>query len=112
MTIDEFDDLYNIPMRARLNGKTVAEGTSGGQLWNIEEVLAFISLGEYIQPGDVIGSGTMGGGSALELDIWLKPGDVIEIEADGVGTLRNTFGELTTGLWWPETKHGVLIPQD
>lgn len=111
-TIDEFDDLYNIPMRARLNGKTVAEGTSGGQLWNVEEVLAFISLGEYIQPGDVIGSGTMGGGSALELDIWLKPGDVIEIEADGVGTLRNTFGELTTGLWWPETKHGVLIPQD
>lgn len=110
-TIDEFDDLYNIPMEVRLNGKVMAKGNSSGELWKVEEVLSFISLGEFLRPGDVIGSGTMGGGSALELDVYLKPGDVVELEAGGVGILRNTFGELEKGLWWPTPQTGRLVPQ-
>ena len=62
------------------------------------------SLGEAIVPGDVIGSGTMGGGSALELDRRLQPGDVVEIIVDGVGTLRNRMGQPISGLWWPEER--------
>jgi len=103
-TIDEIKDLYAIPMEVRLNGKTIAKGNSGGNLWKVEEVLAFISLGEYLQPGDVLGSGTMGGGSALEHDIKLKPGDVVELEAGGVGVLRNKLGQKLEGLWWPEKR--------
>lgn len=107
-TIDEFDDLYSIPLEVRLNGEVKGKGNSGGELWKVNEVLAFISLGEWLQPGDVIGSGTMGGGSALELDIKLQPGDVVELEAKGVGTLRNVMGQPIEGLWWPTPQTGLF----
>ena len=107
-TIDEFDDLYSIPMEVRLNGKVMGSGTSGGELWKVSEVLAFMSLGEWLQPGDVIGSGTMGGGSALELGLSLSPGDVVELEAKGVGTLRNVMGQPIENLWWPTPKTGLF----
>lgn len=107
-TIDEFKDIYSIPMEVRLNGKTTGKGDSGDVLWKVNEILAYISLGEYLQPGDVIGSGTLGGGSALELDIELKPGDIIELEAGGVGVLRNVLGEQEKGLWWPTPQPGIL----
>jgi 2-keto-4-pentenoate hydratase/2-oxohepta-3-ene-1,7-dioic acid hydratase in catechol pathway len=107
-TIDEFKDIYSIEMEVRLNGETKGKGTSGGVVWTVDKVLAFISLGEYLQPGDVIGSGTLGGGSALELDIILNPGDVIELEAKGIGVLRNTLGQPEEGLWWPTPQPGSL----
>lgn len=107
-TIDEFDDLYSIPLEVRLNGEVKGKGNSGGELWKVNEVLAFISLGEWLQPGDVIGSGTMGGGSALELGLKLRPGDVVELEAKGVGTLRNVMGEPVEGLWWPTPQTGLF----
>lgn len=108
-TIDEFDDLTKIPMEVRLNGKTMGKGDSGGILWPLPDVLSFVSLGEWLRPGDVIGSGTMGGGSALELDVVLQPGDVVELEAGGVGVLRNVMGEPEQGLWWPTPQPGVLV---
>ena len=107
-TIDEIPDLYAIPMEVRLNGETKAKGNSGGTLWKVSEVLAFMSLGEYLQPGDVIGSGTMGGGSALELGLALNPGDVVELEAGGVGILRNVMGEPSEPKWWPTPQPGIL----
>lgn len=107
-TIDEIKDIYAIPMEVRLNGETKGKGTSGGTLWKIPEVLAFVSLGEWLQPGDVIGSGTLGGGSALELGIKLQPGDVVELEAGGIGVLRNVMGEPEHGLWWPTPQPGLL----
>lgn len=108
-TIDEFDDLTKIPMEVRLNGKTMGKGESSGILWPIPDVLAFVSLGEWLRPGDVIGSGTLGGGSALELDVVLQPGDVVELEAGGVGVLRNVMGQPEDGLWWPTPQPGVLV---
>lgn len=103
-TKDEFKDLYAIPLEVRLNGKTMAKTNSGNVLWKLEEQLAFISLGEFLQPGDVIGSGTVGGGSALEHDLKLTPGDVVELEAGGIGVLRTTMGPKVEGLWWPEKR--------
>jgi 2-keto-4-pentenoate hydratase/2-oxohepta-3-ene-1,7-dioic acid hydratase in catechol pathway len=108
-TIDEFDDVTKIPMEVRLNGKTMGKGDSSGILWSLPEVLAFISLGEWLRPGEVIGSGTLGGGSALEHDLILQPGDVIELEAGGVGILRNVMGQPEDGLWWPTPQHGKLV---
>lgn len=103
-TLDEFKDLYSIPMEVRLNGKVMGSGDSGGTVWSVPEVLAFVSLGECLLPGDVIGSGTLGGGSALEHDMVLSPGDVVELEAKGVGVLRSTMGPKIEGLWWPEPR--------
>jgi 2-keto-4-pentenoate hydratase/2-oxohepta-3-ene-1,7-dioic acid hydratase in catechol pathway len=100
-TIDEFDNLDDISMEVRVNGETWGKTRSAGTLWTVYEQLAYISLGEYIQPGDVIGSGTVGGGSALELGRQLTPGDVVELEVGGVGVLRNTLGQKQQGLWWP-----------
>jgi 2-keto-4-pentenoate hydratase/2-oxohepta-3-ene-1,7-dioic acid hydratase in catechol pathway len=44
---------------------------------------------ETIYPGDILGSGTVGGGCAAEHDRWLKPGDVVELEVEGIGVLRS-----------------------
>lgn len=107
-TLDEFKDFYSIEMEVRLNGEVKGKGVSSDVLWRVEEVLSFISQGEYLQPGDVVGSGTLEGGSALEHDLILKPGDVVELEAKGVGVLRNTFGQPQQGMWWPTPQPGKL----
>ena len=107
-TLDEFEDLDAIPMEVRVNGKTWARGNSGGKLWTPAELIAYVSLGERIEPGDVIGSGTMGGGSALELGRQLEPGDVVELEAGGIGVPRNVMGQKIEGLWWPERRQPFM----
>lgn len=103
-TIDEFASLDNIRMSVRVNGETWGEGDSSEMLWSPEELIAYVSLGDHVQPGDVIGSGTMGNGSALELGRSLNPGDVVELEVSGVGVLRNRIGQPQKGTWWPERR--------
>jgi 2-keto-4-pentenoate hydratase/2-oxohepta-3-ene-1,7-dioic acid hydratase in catechol pathway len=107
-TLDEFPDLDAIPMEVRVNGETWGRGDSGGKLWTPAELIAYVSLGERIEPGDVIGSGTMGGGSALELGRQLEPGDVVELEAGGIGVLRSVMGEKEEGLWWPTPRQPFM----
>lgn len=103
-TIDEFEDLEKISMEVRVNGKTISTGVSANKLWSVEELIAYVSLADWITPGDVIGSGTMGKGSGLELDLRLQPGDVVELEVGGVGVLRNRCGQPEQGLWWPQER--------
>lgn len=103
-TIDEFSRLDNIRMSVRVNGETWGEGDTSEMLWTPEELIAYVSLGDYVQPGDVIGSGTMGNGSALELGKSLEPGDIVELEIEGVGVLRNRMGQPETGTWWPQKR--------
>lgn len=103
-TIDEFGDLGALEMSVRVNGETRATGTSANTLWSVDELIAYVSLGEWIQPGDLIGSGTMGKGSGLELGLKLAPGDIIELEVKGVGTLRNRMGQPQQGGWWPSER--------
>jgi len=100
-TIDEFPRLDKIRMAVRVNGETWGEGDTSEMLWSVEELIAYVSLGDHIQPGDVIGSGTMGNGSALELGRTLSPGDVVELDVSGVGVLRNRMGQPERGTWWP-----------
>lgn len=100
-TIDEFPRLDQIKMSVRVNGQTWGEGDTSELLWSIDELIAYVSLGDHVQPGDVIGSGTMGNGSALELGRSLQPGDVVELEVAGVGVLRNRMGPRQQGTWWP-----------
>lgn len=110
-TMDEFKDPYSIEMEVRLNGKTMGKGVSSDVLWRVEEVLSFVSQGEYLQPGEVIGSGTLEHGSALEHDVKLQPGDVVELEAKNIGVLRNVMGQPQDNYWWPKPQHGRLAPK-
>ena len=57
------------------------------------DLIAYASRSQTLYPGDVLGSGTAAGGSGLELDRWLQPGDVVEMEIEGIGVLRNRIGQ-------------------
>ncbi|HEX9006311.1 MAG TPA: fumarylacetoacetate hydrolase family protein [Bacteroidota bacterium] len=89
VTPDEIGDPYNLRMTARVNGEIWSEGNSCTLHWKFEEMIAHISLDETIYPGEVLGSGTVGSGCGLELDRWVRPGDVIELEIEKIGVLRN-----------------------
>jgi 2-keto-4-pentenoate hydratase/2-oxohepta-3-ene-1,7-dioic acid hydratase in catechol pathway len=88
VTADELD-VANLRMVARVNGEIWTDSTSGGRQFSFEDLIVHVSQNETIYPGELWGSGTTTGGSGLELDRWLKPGDVVEFEIEGIGTLRN-----------------------
>lgn len=94
---------YNLKMTCKVNGIQVSEGNMGDMDWTFAEIVERCAYGVNILPGDVIGSGTVGTGCFLELngtgklndpaykEQWLQPGDVVEMEIDGLGTLTNTI---------------------
>jgi 2-keto-4-pentenoate hydratase/2-oxohepta-3-ene-1,7-dioic acid hydratase in catechol pathway len=89
VTADELTDPYNLRMTVRVNGEVWSEGHSGTIYWRFEQMIAHASRSETLYPGEVFGSGTVGRGCGLELGRWLKPGDVVELEIEGIGVLRN-----------------------
>ena len=88
VTPDEID-IDDCRMVARVNGEVWSEGHSGGRQFSFAQLIAHVSQSETIHPGELWGSGTVTSGSGLELDRWLQPGDVVELEVVGIGTLRN-----------------------
>lgn len=76
-------------MIARVNGEEWGRGNSRDMQHRFEDILAFISMDETLHAGEFIGSGTVGNGCGLELGRFLKPGDVIELEVENIGILRN-----------------------
>lgn len=91
-------------MEVRINGTVRSSGTSANKLWSLEELISYVSLGDWIQPGDIIGSGAMGKGSGLEFEFKLSPGDLVELEVGGGVVLRNQCGNPEEGLWRPEPR--------
>jgi len=89
VTADEIDP-DGLRMIARVNGETWTDSSSAGRQFSFPDLVAHVSQSETIHPGEVWGSGTVTGGSGLELGRWLKPGDVVELEVEGIGVLRNT----------------------
>jgi 2-keto-4-pentenoate hydratase/2-oxohepta-3-ene-1,7-dioic acid hydratase in catechol pathway len=87
VTPDEVPD--EIILRARVNGEEWSCGSSSEMHFSFAEIIEYISRDETLYPGDFIGSGTVPGGCGLELDRWLQPGDIVELEAEPLGTLRN-----------------------
>jgi 2-keto-4-pentenoate hydratase/2-oxohepta-3-ene-1,7-dioic acid hydratase in catechol pathway len=102
-TLDELD-LSELTMVARVNSEEWSRGTSSDMIWSPEEIVSYISRCETIQPGELIGSGTVGRGCGLELDRHLQPGDVVELEVSGIGVLRNPLGEPEAVRWQPEPR--------
>ena len=76
---------------ARINGEVWSEGRFGSIHWSFSQMIEHVSRGEFLYPGDLFGSGTVGGGCGLELDRYLKPGDVVELEILPIGILRTTI---------------------
>jgi 2-keto-4-pentenoate hydratase/2-oxohepta-3-ene-1,7-dioic acid hydratase in catechol pathway len=89
VTADEIGDPYTLTMVARVNGEEWSRGTSAAMHHRFEDVIAFVSQSETLFPGEVLGSGTVGTGCGLEHGRFLSPGDVVELEVDRIGVLRN-----------------------
>ena len=90
VTADELD-ASNLRMTVRINGETWGESSSGAMHHQFGDLIAYASRSQTLHPGEVIGSGTAPGGSGIELDRWLAPGDVVEMDIEGIGVLRNTI---------------------
>ena len=89
VTPDDIGDPYNLNMVARINGEVWSQANSKDMYHKFPKLIAYISQDEPLFPGDFIGSGTVPFGCCLELGKWIKPGDVIELEVEGIGILRN-----------------------
>jgi 2-keto-4-pentenoate hydratase/2-oxohepta-3-ene-1,7-dioic acid hydratase in catechol pathway len=89
VTPDEVPDPQALTMTARVNGEEWSRGNSRQMHYSFEEIIAYISRDETLHPGEFIGSGTVPSGCGLELDRWISPGDIIELEVQGLGVLRN-----------------------
>ena len=91
-TPDELGDIDDLAMAIFVNGEKWSTGRSSGRYWSFATMLSHVSQEETVYPGDVLGSGTYYRGCGLDLDRWLKPGDVVELEIGGLGRLRNKVG--------------------
>ena len=76
-------------MRARVNGALWSQGSTAGMLHSFEDMIAFVSRDETIHAGEIFGSGTIGNGCGLEQDRYLENGDIVELEVENIGVLRN-----------------------
>lgn len=89
VTLDEVSDPYALTMIARVNGQERSRSSTASMHHRWDAILAHVSRNETLHAGEVIGSGTVGGGCGLEQGRFLASGDVIELEISGLGTLRN-----------------------
>lgn len=91
VTPDEFDPRADKLMTARVNGEEWSRGGTSSMYHDFATIISYISQSETLHVGDVIGSGTVGTGCGLELKRFPKPGDLIELEIEGIGVLANRF---------------------
>jgi 2-keto-4-pentenoate hydratase/2-oxohepta-3-ene-1,7-dioic acid hydratase in catechol pathway len=89
VTADEIDDPYNLGMKVRVNGEEWGHGNSGSMYHKFEDMIVHASNEEMLHSGEFLGSGTVGNGCGLEHDRWIQPGDIIELEVERLGLLRN-----------------------
>lgn len=93
VTSDEFGkNEPNLLMQARVNGELWSEGYSGDSHFTWSQMISHMGQDEWIRASEFIGSGTVGTGCGLELDKWIKPGDIIELEIENIGILKNVVG--------------------
>ena len=97
VTPDELGDL-RLEMVARVNGEERSRGNMGDMYHAWQAILERATTNTELVPGDVIGSGTVGTGCILEHGDgrWLQPGDVVELEVEEIGVLRNVVGSKTS----------------
>ena len=89
VTADELVDPYRLKMTARVNGEIWTEGSTQSMHHHFEDAIAQFSRYEPLRPGEVLGSGTVRNGCGYEQGRQLGDGDLVELEVEGIGTLRN-----------------------
>jgi len=90
VTKDEIVDPHNLRIQFRLNGETMQDSTTAELIFGIPEIIEFLSRSITLEPGDVIATGTPPGvGFARKPPVFLKDGDICEVEIDGLGVLQN-----------------------
>ncbi len=95
VTADEIENPGELDIQLRLNGETMQQSNTRQLIFPIEELIAYISQVCTLLPGDVIFTGTPPGvGAARKPPVFLKPGDVAEVEIERLGVLRNSFAAL------------------
>ncbi len=91
VSADEFDPRDDHAMIARVNGEEWSRGSTRDMHHDFAAIVSHVSHGEMLHIGDVIGSGTVGMGSGWEIGRFPQPGDLIELEIEGIGVLANHF---------------------
>jgi 2-keto-4-pentenoate hydratase/2-oxohepta-3-ene-1,7-dioic acid hydratase in catechol pathway len=90
VTADEIPDPRTLRLTTRLNGDVVQNESVGELCFDVPQLIEYCSIWAQLEPGDVIVTGTPGGvGAGRKPPLWMKPGDTIEVEITGIGTLRN-----------------------
>ncbi|GER87326.1 hypothetical protein KDW_14880 [Dictyobacter vulcani] len=90
VTADEISDPHNLALRLRVNGEIKQDGNTTQMIFSIPDMIATLSLGMTLEPGDIIATGTPSGvGFSRVPPEFLQPGDIMESEVEGIGTLRN-----------------------
>ncbi|HMQ35238.1 MAG TPA: fumarylacetoacetate hydrolase family protein [Chloroflexaceae bacterium] len=93
VTADELPDPHGLRIQLRLNGETVQDSHTGDMIFDIPTCIATFTNGVTLEPGDIITTGTPSGvGMGMSPQRWLKAGDVMECEIEGIGVLRNPVG--------------------
>jgi 2-keto-4-pentenoate hydratase/2-oxohepta-3-ene-1,7-dioic acid hydratase in catechol pathway len=88
--MDEIADLQDLRVRARVNGEVVQDGTTASMIFGVASTIAFLSQIMTLEPGDIIATGTPAGvGQSRTPPLFLHTGDLVEVEIDGLGVLRN-----------------------
>jgi 2-keto-4-pentenoate hydratase/2-oxohepta-3-ene-1,7-dioic acid hydratase in catechol pathway len=89
-TRDEVPDPGRLVLQTRLNGETVQRAPISDLVFGIPELIEYITTAMELAPGDVIATGTPGGvGAGRKPQLWMKPGDQVEVEIDAIGILSN-----------------------
>jgi acylpyruvate hydrolase len=88
VTLDEIEDLQELPLRTRIDGEIVQEGTTADQIFGVAETIAWLSRTMTLLPGDIIATGTPAGIGAPK-GLFLRAGQTVEVEVEGLGGLSN-----------------------
>lgn len=96
VTADEITDPHNLNLSLTLNGVTKQSSNTKHMLFNVNDLIADISAGITLEPGDIIATGTPEGvGAGRDPQEWMWPGDVVEAVVEGIGTLRHPIVDVT-----------------
>jgi 2-keto-4-pentenoate hydratase/2-oxohepta-3-ene-1,7-dioic acid hydratase in catechol pathway len=96
VTADEISDPAGLRLTTRLNGEVLQHESVSELCFDVPALIAYCSTFTRLEPGDVIVTGTPGGvGAGRRPPLWMKAGDIVEVEIDGIGTLRNTIADET-----------------
>jgi 2-keto-4-pentenoate hydratase/2-oxohepta-3-ene-1,7-dioic acid hydratase in catechol pathway len=94
VTVDEITDLSALTLSTFVNGERRQHDVTANLIYGFADLISYVSTFMTLRPGDVISTGTpTGAGVRFDPPRWLEPGDVVEVEASGIGRLRNPIAD-------------------